>query len=211
MSQENNPVLQDIVSKLEQTVACLSGVVSWLQSQEQRICACQSHQYRQGSSISTLLGELTTQQSSDQFLAAKMDDTSPQESFRHFSKNYACLEAYFSGIRSKLLIMVDESAHQIRLSFGDRPSGKNFDPIKALLSHEVCTKLSPFSKTEYTIGFARVCDLKAIAWAVAMEYRELGYSCTVRSGAEAIDVDQILAEAEPSPIWRQLQEVPSCA
>lgn len=131
--------------------------------------------------------------------------------FQQISKCRISLEAYFSGIRSNLLIMVDESSHQIRLSFGDRPTGKNFNPIKTLLCHEVCTRLKPFHKTEFTIGFGQLCDLKAVAWSVAIAYRELGYQCKIQCGAEAIEVDALVANTALPQRMQNLQEVASCA
>jgi hypothetical protein len=95
--------------------------------------------------------------------------------------------------------------------FAFRPTGKDFEPIKMLRLCECSWLLKSFRPSEFTFGFVRICDLKTIAWAVAMAYRELGYSCRIECGGEAIEVDELIAEASPSPIWLQLQEVPLCA
>jgi hypothetical protein len=95
--------------------------------------------------------------------------------------------------------------------FAFRPTGKDFEPIKMLRLYECSWLLKEFRPSEFRFGFVKICDLKAIAWAVAMAYRDLGYSCRIECGAEVIDVDELIAEASPSPIWLQLQEVPLCA
>lgn len=131
--------------------------------------------------------------------------------FHQFSKRRTSLAAYFSGIRSKLLVVVDESSQQIKLSFGNRPTGKNFNPIKALLSHDVCTRLKPFHKTEYVIGFGQLCDLKEVAWSVAIAYRDFGYQCKIQCGAEAIEVDALVGDTAMFQRMHNLKEVASCA
>ncbi len=140
-----------------------------------------------------------------------MDDKPEQNHFQQLSKCRTSLESYFSGIRSKLQIAVDGSAHQIRLSFGDRPNGKHFDIMKVLLSHDVCTRLKPFHKTEFTIGLGQLCDLKQVAWSVAIAYRELGYQVRIQCGADVIEVDALVGDTALPQRIQNLQEVATCA
>jgi hypothetical protein len=117
----------------------------------------------------------------------------------------------FLDLRKKLLIEINSESHEITLAFAFRPTGKDFEPIKMLRLYEFSWLLKQFKPFEFNFGFGKICDLKAIAWAVAMAYKNLGYSCRIECGAEAVEVDELIAEASPSPIWLQLQEVPLCA
>jgi hypothetical protein len=117
----------------------------------------------------------------------------------------------FLDLQKKLLIEIDSEAHEISLLFAFKLNKADFEPIKALCLYECSWLVKQFRPSEFRFGFVRICDLKAIAWAVAVAYRELGYSCRIECGAEAIEVDELIAEASPSPIWLQLQEVPLCA
>jgi hypothetical protein len=117
----------------------------------------------------------------------------------------------FLDLQKKLLILIDSESHEISLLFAFRPNRADFEPIKALCLHECSWLIKQFRPSEFKFGFVRICDLKTIAWAVAMAYRELGYSCRIECGGETIEVDELIAEASPSPIWLQLQEVKLCA
>ena len=129
---------------------------------------------------------------------------------RSFKPKARILDSFYD-LKDHVLIDIDSKEHQITLSFSMKQYGRSRQIFKDLCWYSSGWLLRQKNPTEFTFGFARVCDLKAIAWAIALEYRELSYSCTVRCGAEVINVDQILAEAEPSPILRQLQEVSLCA
>jgi hypothetical protein len=130
--------------------------------------------------------------------------------FQQLSKRRVSLESYFSSIRSNVLIVVDESAHQITLSFAFRPCGHAFRPIEHLCIYPSGWLLKQRTQTEYTFGFAQICDLGVIAQAISLEYRALGYRCSIRCGDEIFDVEQALAEAELTP-WQPLAEVKTCA
>jgi hypothetical protein len=117
----------------------------------------------------------------------------------------------FLDLQKKLLIVIDSDSHEISLFFAFRPSGQDFEPIKTLRLYECSWLLKSFRPSEFTFGFVKICDLKAIAWAVALAYRELGYSCRIECGGEAIEVDELIAEAEPSALWASMREVALCA
>jgi hypothetical protein len=133
-----------------------------------------------------------------------------QEHYKRSFKPKARILDCFYDLKDNVLIDIDSKEHQITLSFSMKQYGRSRQIFKELCWYSSGWLLRQKNPTEFTFGFARVCDLKAIAWAIALEYRELGYSCTIRCEGEAISVDQLLAEREPSPIWRQLEEVPSC-
>jgi hypothetical protein len=214
--------LQDVVSQLEQTVVCISRIVTWLQQQDNKIF--ETFECQQDFRIDEIqkndlpfLGSLPTKPFGGRFselsnLPAQIQeierlanislDPTPKEHFQQLSKRHTSLEIYFASIRSNLLIVVDESYHQIRLSFGDCPRGKRFDLIKTLLCHQVCTRLKPFSKTEFTFGFGELCDLKEVAWTVAVFYRNLGYQALIKCGSEVVEVDAIFADIEMSHSWQ---------
>jgi hypothetical protein len=117
----------------------------------------------------------------------------------------------FLDLQKKLLIEIDSDSHEISLFFAFRPSGQDFEPIKTLRLYECSWLLKSFRPSEFTFGFVKICDLKAIAWAVVLAYRELGYSCRIECGGEAIEVDELIAEAEPSALWASMREVALCA
>ena len=117
----------------------------------------------------------------------------------------------FLDLRKKLLIVIDSESHEISLLFAFRPNRADFEPIKALCLHECSWLIKQFRPSEFRFGFVKICDLKAIAWAVALAYRDLGYSCQIECGAELIDVDELVAEVEPSALWVSIQEVALCA
>jgi hypothetical protein len=95
--------------------------------------------------------------------------------------------------------------------FAFRLSGRDFEPIKMLRLCECSWLLKSFRPSEFRFGFVKICDLKEIAWAVALAYRELGYSCRIECGGEVVDVDELIADAEPSALWASMREVPLCA
>jgi hypothetical protein len=117
----------------------------------------------------------------------------------------------FLDLQKKLLIEIDSESHEISLLFAFRPNRAEYEPIKALCLYECSWLIKQFRTSEFRFGFAKICNLKAIAWAVVIAYRELGYSCRIECGGELIDVDELIAEASPSPMWLQLQEVKLCA
>jgi hypothetical protein len=117
----------------------------------------------------------------------------------------------FLDLQRKLLIAIDSDSHEISLLFAFRPSGQDFEPIKTLRLYECSWLIKEFRPSEFRFGFVRICDLKAIAWAVALAYRDLGYSCRIECGGEAIEVDELVAEAQPSALWASMREVPLCA
>jgi hypothetical protein len=139
-------------------------------------------------------------------------ETQPARAYfeRQSQKLHPSIIDCFLDLQKKLLIVIDSDSHEISLLFAFRPTGKDFEPIKMLRLCECSWLLKSFRPSEFTFGFVRICDLKTIAWAVAMAYRELGYSCRIECGGE-IEVDDLIAEASPSSIWLQLQEVPLCA
>ncbi len=124
--------------------------------------------------------------------------------------NFSIIDC-FLDLRKKLLILIDSESHEISLLFAFRPSGKDFEPIKTLRLCECSWLIKQFRPSEFRFGFAKICDLRQISWAVALAYRELGYSCRIECGAEAIDVDELIAEVEPSALWASIQEVVLCA
>jgi hypothetical protein len=134
-----------------------------------------------------------------------------QEHYKRSFKPKARILDCFYDLKDHVLVDIDPKEHQITLSFSMKQYGRSRQIFKDLCWYSSGWLLRQKNPTEFTFGFARVCDLKAIAWAVAIEYREIGYSCTIRCEGELISVDRILAEAQPSPIWTQLQEVPLCA
>lgn len=214
--------LQDVVSQLEQTVVCISRIVTWLQQQDNkifetfeceqdfRIAEIQNNALSFQESLPTEafserfsgISKLTAQIQEIEKLANKSLDLTLQEHFQQRSKCHTNLETYFAGIRSKVQIEIDEYAHLINLSFGDRPKGKNFNPIKILLCHEICTRLMPFSKTEFTIGFGQLCDLKEVAWSVAVAYQNLGYQVQILCGTEVIDAETLMGENPLPQSWQ---------
>lgn len=127
---------------------------------------------------------------------------------------------YFRNVKQNLLIIVKENVsrifaneiiNQIDLSFAQPPRGKSVEPIKHLSSYEGVSRHRTYASNEFQLGFPKVYDLKGVAWALAMEYRRLGYTCRIdcRTEAEVIDVEELIANAIPSAIWRQLETVPS--
>jgi hypothetical protein len=140
-------------------------------------------------------------------------ETQPAKTYfqQQAQKPYPSFVDYFLGLQKKLLISIDSDSHEISLLFAVRPNRASFELIKSLTLFDCGWLIKQFRPSEFRFGFVRICDLKAIAWAVAVAYRELGYSCRIECGAEVIEVDELIAEASPSPIWLQLQEVPLCA
>ncbi|MCG9890353.1 MAG: hypothetical protein MH252_04695 [Thermosynechococcaceae cyanobacterium MS004] len=132
--------------------------------------------------------------------------------FEQNSENKSPIAFYFNSIVPKLLIQIEPAHHQITLSFALKPWGKSFTPIKELSSHPSSLLLRAKRATEYTIEFAEVCDLKEISCAVALEYSQLGYHCSIQFQGQTLDFQQILAEAKPEILTRRpVKEVASCA
>jgi hypothetical protein len=102
---------------------------------------------------------------------------------------------------------VTESTHEITLSFAQAPSGSNMNPIKELLLSGDVKRHWTFSANEFRFTFSQVYELKAIAWAIAVAYRTLGYQCRILCGAEEIDVDALIADASPIALGRKLEVV----
>jgi hypothetical protein len=178
-----------------------------------------------GSSSSTELSAIAPHKDSAQSYASFEQDkgvsklkllepeTQPAKTYfqQQAQKPYPSFVDYFLGLQKKLLISIDSDSHEISLLFAVRPNRASFELIKSLTLFDCGWLIKQFRPSEFRFGFVRICDLKAIAWAVAVAYRELGYSCRIECGAEVIEVDELIAEASPSPIWLQLQEVPLCA
>lgn len=128
------------------------------------------------------------------------------------SENHSPIAHYFNSIAPNLLIRIDPDHHQITLSFALKPWGNSFTPIKELSSHPSSSLLRSRRPTEYTIGFAEICDLKEVSCAVALEYSQLGYHCFIQYQGQTLDFQQILAEAKPEILTRKpVKEVASCA
>jgi hypothetical protein len=145
----------------------------------------------------------------------KLVEPETQPVRKHFEglaqKPHPSIIECFLDLQKKLLIVIDSDSHEISLLFAFRPSGPDFEPIKALCLHECSWLMKQFRPSEFRFGFAKICDLKAIAWSVVLAYRELGYSCRIECGGEAIEVDELIAEAEPSALWASMREVALCA
>jgi hypothetical protein len=118
---------------------------------------------------------------------------------------------YFHGLTDTVLIEIDPATHQITLSFAVHPEGRFFQPIKHLCLFSCCWLLRQKNPTEFTFGFAKVCDLKAIATATAIDYQALGYRCCIRCEEEVMKVEQWLAKHKTSALDPQTQEVVLCA
>ena len=126
---------------------------------------------------------------------------------------------YFSSTKQNLLITIHdktyqkfaaEGTHEISLSFAQAPSGRNVDPIKQLLLFDSVQRHRTFKANGFRFSFPKVYDLNAIAWSIAIAYRTLGYQCRIVCGTEDIDVDALIADVSPSPIWKQSGAV-ACA
>jgi hypothetical protein len=187
--------LEDRIISMGQQLDCLAGSSS---STELSAIAQSYALLEQGKSSGLKLIEPETQPARKYFE-------------RQSQKPHPSIIECFLDLQKKLLIELNSESHEITLAFAFRPTGKDFEPIKMLRLYEFSWLLKQFKPFEFNFGFGKICDLKAIAWAVAMAYRELGYSCRIECGGEAIEVDDLIAEASPSPIWLQLQEVPLCA
>jgi hypothetical protein len=111
----------------------------------------------------------------------------------------------FQRLQKKLLIIIDSDSHEVTLSFAFRPIGPDFEPIKELCVYESSWLVKQFRPSEFTLGFVKICDLRQFSWAIAMAYKALGYSCRIECESEWIDVDVLLAEASPNPLWRKLE------
>jgi hypothetical protein len=130
---------------------------------------------------------------------------------RQSRKPHSSIIECFLDLQKKLLIVVDSESHEITLAFAFRPTGKDFEPIKMLRLYEFSWLLKQFKPFEFRFGFGKICDLKAIAWAIALAYRELDYCCRIEICDALIDVDELIAEAEPSALWASIREVRLCA
>jgi hypothetical protein len=131
----------------------------------------------------------------------------------YFVRNAGCKTSivdYFFGLSDKLLIQLDPKNHQISLHFAIRPWGRNFNPIRDLTAFPACWLIQRSGSTEFKFGFSQVCDLRAAARVIALEYRALGYSCWIGCNGETVELQRVEAEAQTSALWAPIQEVALC-
>jgi hypothetical protein len=150
-------------------------------------------------------------------LCSQSNSESAQDYFILLASNSSGIADYFKSKKQNLLIGIHdqkehrrfatENIHEITLSFAVAPTGRNVDPIKDLLLFGDAQRHRTFSANEYRFSFPQVFELKALAWAIAIAYRKLGYQCRIVCGGEEIDVDGLIADASPSALERKLETV----